>query len=262
MAKMGIVTEYAVGNAGTAGEAAVWHYNTDEKWNGTSRPIIFLHGHGNTGQDLQTPWTFGQNTGAGLSAMALARTGKYVCCSIQASGVASWSSPATLTSILNAATAMQTRGCRIGKFGIEAYSMNGLAAANIVKRYASQVAGVVAWNPVLDGDWVRSTAGHTPVAGNATWTTEYDAAFGSYAASAGYRVFDEPASYRNLGVPFKIIRATDDEVVPAQIATDFVAAVNDPMFTIRTPAITGGHTQMWGNVPDSEIVAFFDSLSW
>lgn len=261
--RRGVRTEtLAAGAAGTAGEVAVLTQNSGELWDGTSRLVIALHGHGTPGQDTSTPQQYNQNTGAGLGAMALARTGRYVVCSIQADGATSWSNPRVMTAISAAVAALRARGARPGKYGLLGWSMGGLEAANQIKRDHANIAAAWTWAPAIDLDYVFSTAGHVPVANNASWTSEATTAFGSYAASAGYRVWDEPASFRGLGVPWKICHATDDATIVPSISTSFVAAVNDPAVTMRTPDVTGGHTMLFGNVPDAEIVAHFDSGVW
>jgi alpha-beta hydrolase superfamily lysophospholipase len=258
-----IRTEYTVGKAGVVGEAEVVSFNTREKWDGTSRLIICLHGHGTPGQDLNNPLQFVQNVNfAGQAASALARTGRYIICAIQAAGSVAWSKPAALAAIDTAVAAMRTRGAKAGKYGIIGYSMGGLTAFNKLKRDAANIAAMWTWAPAVDLDYVRNTAGHVPASGNNTWQAEVDAAFGSYAASAGYRVWDEPASFRNLGVPVKVCHATDDNVIPNSISTSFVAAVNDPNITMRTPDVTGSHTALFAYVPDAEVVAFYDAANW
>lgn len=260
--RYGIRTEFTTGTAGTAGETACWTYNTGEQWDGTSRLIIALHGHGNPGSDSTMCLTFNQNVGPGSAAMALARTGRYVVCSIQAAGASSWSKPAALTAINDAVTAARTRGAKTGKYGILGWSMGGLETANQIKRDYANIAAAWTWSPAIDLDYVYSTAGHYILSNNTGWKNEVDAGFGSYAATAGYRVWDEPASYRNLGVKWKICHATNDSVIPYEISTNFVSAVNDPDISMRTPDVVGDHTLLFQYVPDSEVVAHFDSGNW
>lgn len=260
--RRGIITESTTGKAGVTGETEVVTYSTGEKWDGTSRLIIALHGHGTPGQDTVTPHQYNQNTGSGRGAMALARTGRYIVCSLQAGGATSWSKPAVMTAIDSAVTALRTRGAYAGKYGLLGWSMGGLEVANKIKRDYSRIAAAWTWAPALDLDYVFSTAGHTPSSGNASWASEVTAAFGSYAATAGYRVWDEPASYRNLGVKWKLCHATNDSVIPQSISTSFVAAVNDSMITMRTPAVVGDHTALFQYVPDDEIITHFDSAVW
>jgi dienelactone hydrolase len=257
-----IRTEYTSGTAGTPGEFATWTYNAGEQWDGTSRLIICLHGHGQPGQDAIGSLAFNQNTGPGAAPMALARTGRYVICSIQAAGSAAWSKQAALDAINAAVIAARKRGVRPGKYGIIGWSMGGLTLANQVKRDFANIAAAWEWCGAKDLDFVFSTAGHVPSSGNATWGTEATAAFGSYAASAGFRVWDEPAAYRNLGVKWKICHATNDSVIPYSISADFVAAVADPNVSLRAPDVLGDHTGLFAYIPDDEVVAHFDSGVW
>lgn len=260
--RYGITTEMTTGKAGIAGETEVVTYSTGELWDHTSRLIIALHGHGTAGQDAPTPQQFGQNVGSGRGAMALARTGRYIVCAIQAGGATSWSKPAVMADIDSAVAALRARGARLGKYGLLGWSMGGLEVANKIKRDAANIGAAWTWAPAIDLDYVHSTAGHVLSAGNATWTAEVEAAFGTWPASAGYRVWDEPASYRGLGVPWKIVHATNDSVIPQSVSTSFVAAVNDPSITMRTPDVVGDHTNLFQYIPDDEIVAHFDSGAW
>lgn len=260
--RYGIRSEYTQSTAGTAGEWTNWMFNTGELWDGTSRLIVALHGHGTVGQDAQGCLTFNQNTGPGAGAMALARTGRYVICSIQAAGAASWSGPAAQAAIASAITAARTRGVKAGKYGILGWSMGGLETANRIKRDAANIAAAWTWAPAIDLDYIYSTAGHNRLSNNATWKTEVDTAFGSYAATAGYRVYDEPLAYRGLGVKWKIAHATDDGVIPYGISSEFVAAVGDPNISLRQPNIMGDHTNLFQYIPDAEIVSHFDSGVW
>lgn len=84
----------------------------------------------------------------------------------------------------------------------------------------------------------------------------------SYAKqSNGYRLYDEPASWRSLGIPIKVVQASDDTTVPPGQNLDatngWVAQVADANVTLRTPTPTGGHVDAIATVPPSEVVAFF-----
>lgn len=254
--RKGIRTEITVGSAGTSGESACWMYNSGELWDGTSRLVVALHGHG--GDSSQ----YNQNVASGEGPMALARTGRYVVLAIDAGGVSAWSSPTAMADIQSAVTAARNRGVKSGKYGLLGWSMGGLTVANKIKRDAPNIAAAWTWAPAIDLDYVYSTAGHVPIANNASWTSEVNSAFGSYAATAGFRVHDEPASYQGLGVPWKIVHATNDSIIPQSVSTSFVAAVNDPHISMRTPDVVGDHTNLFQYISDAEIVAHFDSGSW
>lgn len=261
--RKGIRTEFTTGKVGVSGETEVVHYNSGEQWDGTSRIIIALHGHGTPGDDVGSPAQYQQNAAfAGRLPMYLAFTGRYIVCAIEGGGATSWSKPSVMDDIDTAVAALRTRGGKTGKYGILGYSMGGLEAFNKLKRDAAHIAAMWCWAPAIDLDYVYSTTGHPIKANNAAWTSEVNAAFGSYANTAGYRVWDEPASFRGLGVPVKIAHATDDSVIPVSVSKDFVAAVGDSLITMRTPDVTGDHTGLFTNVPDDEIVSFFDSANW
>ena len=108
-----------------------------------------------------------------------------------------------------------------------------------------------AWlnNPLTDPRWIYSLAGYVPgydtggVTPLASWHDDMDAAFaGNWAAnSAGFRINDNIAAYRNLGVRMMFDQAADDTALPPQHAAWFVGQVNDPLLTVRAPARTGGH---------------------
>lgn len=247
-------TEYVV-DKHQVGENAVVYYEHGEKWDGTSRLIVCFPGH-NGGAA-----TYQQAAGwASTGLMALVRTGKYVAIATDAGGFGSWGNPASVTSGWNGVGYMRTRGCKPGKVGVYMYSMGTLAGCNFIKAHSADVAAALSWAGVYDGDFVNSTAGHTPVANNGTWTTEYTTAFGSYAASAGSRVWDEPSTFRGLGIKWKAIHATDDSAVPYSISQKFVADVGDKDMTLTTT--TGGHVSLFSTIPDKDIVDHFDSANW
>ena len=253
--RLGITTEFTTGTAGTVGETACWTYNIGELWDGTSRLIVALHGHGSVSNvgALQ----YNQNTGSGKATMALARTGNYVICSIEAAGPQSWSKPAALTAITSAVTAARARGVKTGKYGLLGWSMGGLETANQIKRDSANIAAAWTWAPALDMDYNYT-------AGGGTWTAEINTAFGGSTSAqyAGYNPAADYVSYRGLGVKWRICHATDDGTIPQSVSTGFVANVNDASITMRTPNITGDHTQLFANIPDAEVVAFFDAAAW
>lgn len=256
----GVKVEFSTSTAGTAGETACWVYNVGEKWDGTSIPVICLHGHGTVGQDAPTPLQFAPDGLAGRHLYELVKEGGFVGLSLQAGGAASWGKPSVYTAIVNAAAAAVTRGCRPGKVAAVGYSMGAFEWLNMLKLAASMGLSIGAlwlWAALPDLDYARSTAGHDPVAGNPTWTTEIDTAFGSYAATAGYRIWDEPQSFRGLKVPTRIAHAIDDATIPFAITKKFVEDVNDPSIRLYKPDLTGGHTGLFPNVPYRDFVGHF-----
>ncbi len=244
-----------MGTAGTVGEQAIWTYNIDERWDGTSRLAILLPGHGDGVSQ------FASNTTGGTVATALARTGKWVAVAIEAAGPVSWGNQAEVDAIEAARVAGVARGAFGPKCAVLGYSMRGLGAANYYKQHDDKLGALVTFSGVVDLDWAYGTGGHSPVA-SPDYHAEIDTAFGSYAATAGFRVWDEPETFQGGSVPWRLYHPTDDSTVPYALATAHVAAVDDPMVTLRSPDITGDHTGFWGNIPAGEIVTFLDAGDW
>lgn len=236
--------------------------------NGTHHGILCFHGHGGDSSQFEP---FGQSTitAPGYHTWQLAEAG-YIMGSIDAGGGTTWGNATAMSRATDGYTWLTTTaGAKTGKIGIMAWSMGGLAALNWIKRNPTLVAGALLWEPVTDLDWANSTAGYTPayggsVANNGTWSTEIAAAYNPYStASTGYRVRDEYSSWKGLGIPIKVIHASDDTTVPvAQSQSGFVPGVNDPNVTLRSPLPTGNHSGVFANVPSSETVAFFNGLTW
>lgn len=242
-------SEYGVDQV-VVGEDYLLHYNPSERFDGTSRLIITTHGHSGTASQWLQSHTF-----IGRHACALVRTGRYMVLAVSAAGGTAWSDPAALSSITAGVTYGHTRGAATGKYGLMGYSMGGLTVFNRIKRDAANIAGAMVWAPLTDLTWAHSGV-------NGTWTTEIETAYGSWAASAGYRVADEPATFHSLSVPVNIVHATDDSVVPYSQTTSFLSAVNNPLFTLRKPDVTGDHTGLFQNTTDLETLTFFDNLAW
>lgn len=257
----GVRSEYGVGAIAT-GEDYILHYSTNERFDGTSRLIVATHGHGGSAAHLQQNAAFnGRPLFAAVSADRFRAGPRYMVLGINAAGPATFGSQASVNAVLAAVTYGRARGARTGKYALCGYSMGGGIALNAVKQDYTNIAGALLYAPLSDLDWAYSTTGHTPKANNATYTSEINTAFGSYAATAGYRIWDEPTSFRN-GVPLKICHATDDGTVPYSLSTSFISNVNRSYVALRSPDITGDHTGLFANIPDAEVVAFFDSLSW
>jgi hypothetical protein len=60
-------------------------------------------------------------------------------------------------------------------------------------------------------------------------------------------------------MPIKVATATDDEVLGWNSQAYWLSQLALANVTQRSPAITGGHTALFPNVPTSEVVAFFNS---
>lgn len=258
--RLGITTEFTTGTAGQVGDTACWTYNNAEKWDGTSRVVGLAHGHG-TGSQLGGS-QFDQNTGAGLTAIALARAG-YIVVAPDMGGGATWGNATARDRLRSAVLAAQTRGGKSGKYGLGGWSMGCAAVLNLAKQHPTEVSAMWLWAPITDGDFVHSTAGHTPLANNASWTTEYETAFTNYAGSAGFRIWDEAATtFHNLGPKIRIAHATNDSVVPYSCSTSFVTSANDANVDLYSTSLTGDHTALFANVPDHAILEFYGSATW
>lgn len=247
----------AAGGTHQAGQSLILYRNSAERFDGTARTIIALPGHGAQAS------SYAQNHAyIGKLAQLLAGSNgrnRYAVLAIDQS-TQWWPPSMTITSIDAALAWASALGLYTSAYGLLGMSMGGGCALQRMKADAAHVAAALLVAPVTDGDWVRSTAGHTPVSGNGTWATEWDAAYGSYAASAGSRIWDEPATWRGIRTKTKIIHATDDTVVPFALSQSFVDAVNDRKMTL-VPT-TGNHTGLFGNISAQDVVDHFDSVSW
>lgn len=234
---------------------------------GTRKGILCFHGHGGT-CDQFDPNGPSSSLGPGYHAWQLAEAG-FLVGAIDDAGGTAWSDQSAMDRATDGYSWLGSVGARSGKVGLVGWSMGGLTVLNWIKRNPTLVAGAWLWAPCSDLDWANSTSGYTPayggsVANNGTWSTEIQADYNPYAsASNGFRVRDEYASWQGLGVPIKVCHASDDTTVPvAQSQTGFVPGVNDSSVTLRSPVPTGNHSGLFGSVPASEVLAFFEGLSW
>lgn len=256
--------QYAIGKYQT-GEGQLRLSAQDAKFDGTEHGILVMHGHGGdaTQFDMLTSYQ-------GAHTEALADAG-FIVLSIDAGGPATWGNDAAMTAGLNAYNWLVGAGkAKAGKVGVMGWSMGGLNSLNWIKRNASKVAGAWEWCPATDLDYFHGTSGYTPAydhTGNmffGNWASEIDGAYGgAYStASAGHRIRDEYASWHGLGIPIRVAHADNDQTIPvAQNRDGFVAGVNDPNVTFRE-VTTGDHTGLFNYVPTSEVVAFYQGLSW
>lgn len=246
---MGVRVETGVGLA-TAAERVVVYSSSAEAWDGRSRLIIAAHGHGGGAEQWAPSFT-----GLGVHAAALVLTGRYVVVAIDAGGPTSWGNAASMTAVADARTWAVGRGARAGRYGLAGYSMGGAVALNRLKRDAANVAGAMLWAPLTDLGYANTV--------NPSWSAEITAAFGSWAATAGYRIADEAAStYADPSLPpVRIVHATDDATVPYSQSTAFAAAAGARV-AVRSPAITGGHVGLFTETPVAETVAHFDGCAW
>ena len=228
----------------TGGQKAVLFQPRAWMPNGAGKGILAQHGHG--ADALQ--FTAATDT-IGDHASKLADAGFAVLAGDEAGG-ASWGGAAAMTAMDDLYAYLQTgpSKCRSGRVGLFGWSMGGLVALNWMKRNPTKVGCVWLWSPVTDLDWARTQA---------AWTAEVNAAYGGdYSTSGGYRVHDEPASFRGIA-PIRIAHATDDAVVPFAQSQAFVTAVNDPEVSLHSTSLVGGHTDLFRHVSASDISDFF-----
>lgn len=244
-------------SATTPTEGQLLAKDTHAALDGTRRGVLCFHGHaGDCGQYQPA------STSLGAHVEALVDYLDVVVLAIDDAGGAAWSDQTAMDRATDGYTYLTARA-KSPKILVVGWSMGGLTALNWIKRNPTLVAAAWLWAPCSDLDWANSTAAYSPayggtVANNAGWTTEIGAAFPSYSSSSvGFRVRDEYASWRGLGIPIKVCHASDDATIPPAQSTAFVAGVNDAQVTSRSPAPTGDHTGLFSNVPVQESVQFF-----
>lgn len=262
-----------------AGEGQLVTVAPNTPLNGTRKGVICLHGRSGDATQFadasQPPSAF---------VKALADAGMIVM-SIDEGGPQGWSGPNVMTAVTNAYNwLVGAGGAAVGKVGIMGWSMGGLTALNWIKRNAAKCGPVWLWTPAADLDFFHATAGYTPsystafvgspttspanTAGNVAaggFTAEIDTVYGgsaNYATqSAGYRIRDEYASWKGIGVPIKVCAAPDDQTVPMALSQAFVTGVNDPLVTF-VQAYTGGHTLLFNSIDPRLVLAHYNSVSW
>lgn len=159
-----------------------------------------------------------------------------------------------------------TLGCKAGPVGGSGMSMGGGTILAFFLLNPGKLAAIYAFAPGLDLQWLGSKAGYNPpyavnagvLAPDPAWATELGTDY-----PTGYTAHDPMeniAAYRNPGIPIKIVHGTDDTLVPYNASTYFVAQVNDPKVTMRTPDVTGGHSVLlMDNIPVKETLDFFNN---
>lgn len=226
------------------GQLAYTYHEAGTTFANCKLPIVVVHGHGGDATAARQGFQFD----AAGAMRALSKAG-FAVCSIDAGGVASWGGPAAQTKIAAAIANPIARS----KVGIIGYSMGGVSVLNYLKNNAAKVAACWLWEPCTDLTWAFNNAAAP------SWATEINTSYGSFAATAGSRIADEYATWRGLGIPIKVVHASDDTVIPASQSAAFIAGVNDPLVTLRTPAPTGDHTGVFPNIPAAETVQFFEA---
>lgn len=210
---------------------------------GSRSMILCCHSH-NAVLDQYTPGVQ-TDIDPGWHAWMLAQAG-YPLLAVEHGGIAGWSNQAVMDRMDDAYAYAMSLGAKPGKVGIMAWSMGGLTALNWIKRNVAKVACAWLWAPVTNLDWARTA--------QASWGTEIVADYPS--GSAGFNVHDEPQSWRGTGIPMVLAHADDDTVVPSSHTDSFVTAVADSGVTKRTIS-TGGHVDLFRQVPQSETAGFF-----
>lgn len=260
---MAVITAYGTGYSLTSpSEAQLLGRRKEDPRNGTVPLILGLHGHGGGAQQY-TPWNLPNAGGPVYHVYKLIEAG-YMVLGIDAGGPTAWSDQAAMDRITDALNWAGTQGLRVGRVGVMGWSMGSFTALNWMKRNPSRVACAWLWTPASDLDFFYNV-GYTPSYGNANnvvpgtqYTQEIlDAYGGSYANSAGFRIHDEPASWRGIA-PMRLAHAPDDGTIPMEQSQSFVAAVNDPQVTFRQVP-SGGHTNLFVNVPPLEVIQHYQS---
>lgn len=130
-----------------------------------------------------------------------------------------------------------------------------------------------AWldNPLTDPKWAYSygaatghyydgsTIPYTDTSSQPSWfPSDMNTNFaGNWPAnSTGYRINNNYAAYRGLGVRTMIDQASDDAVLPPAASPWFAAQVADSNMTVRSPSRTGGHVNT-NLLSNAELEAWF-----
>lgn len=127
--------------------------------NFSGHAIIYLHGRGGNFSHMMTnPWQHSQAlVDAGFAVVGLDMTGPNA-----------YGHPAALQVVYDTMGYMKNTLKAIGNLGVMAWSMGGLAAANLMVRDSVapyHIAGVQMWSPLLDLDWAHGAAASGYTAG-------------------------------------------------------------------------------------------------
>jgi pimeloyl-ACP methyl ester carboxylesterase len=262
-------------------------------WASSPRKQVIVALHGDAA--LSTMWApsaggqpnVASTLSGGYSAWQTVELGGYFVLAIDAGGSGNWGGPTCQSRISDAYTyAMSTLGSTSTKVGIMAWSMGGVGAMNWLAANPSKVSGVWLWEPALDLQFFNQTS--VPYPGGLPYSASYAASAyngGAGTASptvgqaaeiatvypsgfAGSDPMQNTSSFKGLGVPVKIVNASDDNAVPPGLLSYFVAQVNDPNVTLRSPQPLGSHDSPGpmgpgaSTVPPLEVVQFFKGLAW
>jgi alpha-beta hydrolase superfamily lysophospholipase len=141
------------------------------------------------------------------------------------------------------------------KYGFVGFGTGGTAVLNFILNQAySVVAGAYLWSPVTDLYWAHLQ--------DPDWQNEIDDAYGDFPNDAdGFTIAGNIQDFRDIDItlPITLAHPTDDPVVPYQLSTSFVAAVDRPDVQMRTPDFTGGHDSYVTAVTGPELLEFFET---
>jgi pimeloyl-ACP methyl ester carboxylesterase len=209
--------------------------------------IIALHGHGASSLQF-IPYVDSQISGPGYHVWKLVEAG-YLVCAIDAGGPLTWGNASSVAAVSSAITWLNTKGYDVSKVGIMGWSMGTAVGLNWIKRNPTKVFSALLWAVMPNLDWARNNS--------SAWATEQDAAYGNNYAlnSPGYKIADEPASFRNI-CPIKIYHGDADATIPILQAQEFVADVNDPLVSLTTVA-GKDHSTVFGGVTAQSVIQFF-----
>lgn len=231
-------------------EGSTIMYSRLEKWDGTSRLVLYNHGHGATSSQ------FGMNTGPGSGAMALARTGRYVVLSIDGGPTtAEWGCGMNMEACRDAVTWARANGAKAGKYAAGGWSMGGLTTLNWLRR-DTQCMGAWLWVPAIDLSYFNSDAGYVPDYGsplpaNATWTAEISANPGG-----AYRAFTNTTAA--VTIPAFGTPIGQGVTIPVQGAQRF----NDGLFSRGRPLISiGGNIGGFPTYGRKDNTNFYDVIA-
>lgn len=229
---------------------------------GTYPLVVALHGAGGEEWAFHAPGVF---PGVLDVTSTIVESGFVVLCpdtrdGIGADGSHTWGNDGSTTTLDNAITYAKTLpGVGQGKVGILGTSMGSLTGLNYRRRFAANVAGMVAVSGAVDVDYHHS--GNDAPTGK--YQTEIDVAAGGAAGYAAWatthdpNVFAvaDPATY----LPMAMWHASDDAVVPYARTETFATAVGATFHTLAS----GAHTDAaWSLIDRGAVVAFLRSLSY
>lgn len=229
----------------TGGLAAMIHFPSWHAKDASGlRAVIACHGHG--GSDVQE-----SQGGAFVGHPEFWADRGYVVGMVSTGDT--WLNATAMTDITTLYNYLQTLGPVSPKVGLLAWSMGGGHALRWFIENPTLVAGGYLCSPLTDLDWAHAQAGYV---------AEIDTAYANnFAANGSPRApIKNPAVFRG-GPKFLIGHAQNDSTLPRSQTDAFVAAVNDPSVTKRTPDIAvGDHQGGLTQVPPRETWEFIRTV--